>query len=181
MRRLLVGVGAGVCFAAAALILLLVGLPDRAVYSGTLTADGVRVAPEIGALAPPFQAQTLNGEFELAARRGTPVVVNFWATWCVPCAVEMPELQTIHEEGAAYIVGVNLAEPRGAVSAWADAYGITFDLAFDPSGEIASLYALRGQPSTYIIAPDGIIQHIYFGATNAASLRDSLRPFNRSS
>jgi thiol-disulfide isomerase/thioredoxin len=66
------------------------GLPQRATYSGAVLPSGEIAAPEIGAFAPPFRAPTLDGEITLEQLRGVPVVLNFWATWCVPCRVEMP-------------------------------------------------------------------------------------------
>ncbi|MBK8021329.1 MAG: TlpA family protein disulfide reductase [Chloroflexi bacterium] len=165
------------CWMAAAAVVLMTGLPERAAYSGVVTSGGVRSAPEIGALAPPFRTSSLNGEADSADWLGQPVVLNFWATWCVPCAVEMPELQQVHEAfETVRVIGVNLGESPAAVQNWAETYGLTFELAFDPDGSIARLYALRGQPSTFVIAPDGKIRHIYFGATDSATLSRDLLP-----
>jgi len=164
----------------AAAIMLWAGLPDRARYTGVLRADGLRVAPEVGALAPPFRASTLDGDFTLTTPPLQRIVLNFWATWCIPCAVEMPELQRLHEtDPEVRVVGVNLGESPEQVAAWAVAYKITFPLALDTDGQIARLYALRGQPTTTIIAPSGIIHAIFYGATDEASLRRSLAALDR--
>jgi len=116
---------------------------------------------------------------DLAELRGAPLVINFWATWCVPCRIEMPELQAIHEaHPEVRVLAVNLGEPRELIVDWVRHFGLTFDIALD-RGEIASLYRLRGQPSTYIVAPDGRITSIFYGATNRQTLEAALEPFLR--
>lgn len=132
-------------------------------------------------MAPPFTA--LNTEQEgisLLDLRGETVIINFWATWCIPCQVEMPELQHVfeqfHESQGLHVLGINLGEDLQTVVGWGQDMGLSFDLLLDPNGQIASLYQLRGQPMTYIINPDGIITHIFFGPTNAESIYAQL-PF----
>src|SRR5688572_5558022 len=93
----LLWLGAFASFAVALAVLIAAGLPQRAAYSGQILPNGQIVAPEIGATAPTFFAPTLNGSVDLAELRGAPVIINFWATWCVPCRVEMPELQALHQ------------------------------------------------------------------------------------
>jgi thiol-disulfide isomerase/thioredoxin len=176
--RLWLGAGALACFAAAFAVLLAAGLPSRASYSGQILPDGQAVAPEISAFAPPFRALTLDGEISLTTLRGAPVVVNFWATWCVPCRVEMPELQAFHEAYPAIpIVAVNLGESREQIVDWGTRLGLTFDLALDADGSIASLYRLRGQPSTYIVSPSGVITAIFYGPTTRQQLEAALAPY----
>jgi thiol-disulfide isomerase/thioredoxin len=176
--RLWLGAGALVCFAAAFVLLLVAGLPSRAAYTGQLAPDGQMVAPEIGALAPPFRAPTLDGSANLNALRGTPVVINFWATWCAPCRVEMPELQAFHEAHPAIpILALNLGESRELIVDWVARLGLTFDIALDADGSIASLYRLRGQPSTYIVSPGGVISAIFYGPTTRQSLESALAPY----
>lgn len=178
-RAIVLIIGVITSFFAAISIIIAAGLPARATYTGSFNADSNPVAPELNAYAPNFTAPHLNGElFELASLRGQPVIINFWATWCIPCAVEMPELQALQ---AAHpnirVIGVNLAEPPPLVAEWVQNGGYTFDIVFDAQGDIARLYALRGQPSTYIITPEGIISTIFFGATTQSALENALAPF----
>ncbi|MBI3361104.1 MAG: redoxin domain-containing protein, partial [Chloroflexi bacterium] len=73
-------------------------------------------APQVGYLAPDFTAKTLTGKtFTLREARGTPVVLNFWATWCPPCRAEIPHFESIWKErgGAVMFVGVNVGESPG--------------------------------------------------------------------
>ncbi|MEO8395104.1 MAG: TlpA disulfide reductase family protein, partial [Chloroflexota bacterium] len=112
-RRVLLWLGVVASFATAFALLFAAGLPNRAAYTGQILANGQVVAPEIGAFAPPIDAPTLDGTVDLAQLRGTPVIINFWATWCVPCRVEMPELQAYHQaHPAARVLAVNLGESR---------------------------------------------------------------------
>ena len=172
-------IGAVACFAIAAALLIAAGLPNRAAYTGEILANGQAIAPEIGAFAPPIHAQTLDGEMiDLAQLHGTPVIVNFWATWCVPCRVEMPELQAYHQaHPAARVLAVNLGESRRQIVDWVTQLGLTFDVVLDPDQSIATLYRLRGQPSTYVIAPDGVITSIFYGPTTRQSLEAALAAF----
>ena len=168
------------CFAAAFALVIAGGLPERARYSGEIRADGQIVAPEIGAFAPPFQVTTLEGTFDLQAQRDTPVIINFWATWCIPCRVEMPELQAFHEAHPSIrIIALNLGESRSAIVDWVRALGLTFDIGMDSDQSIAGLYRLRGQPSTYVVSPGGAITSIFYGPTTRQSLKAALEPFLR--
>jgi thiol-disulfide isomerase/thioredoxin len=176
--RFWLGIGALVLFTAAFALLLAAGLPSRAAYSGQILPDGQAVAPEIGALAPSWQAPTLAETVDLEALRGAPIVINFWATWCVPCRVEMPELQTFHDaHPTVSILAVNLGESREQIVDWVNRLGLTFDIALDANGSIASLYRLRGQPSTYVVSPSGVITAIFYGPTTRQTLEAALAPF----
>lgn len=177
LRRSGLILGAALCWSAALLLLVVVGLPERATYTGVVRPGERPIAPEIGAVAPPFSGVTVTGErVDLWALRGQQVIVNFWATWCEPCAVEMPELQALYAERstALRVVAVNLGEGAAQVRAWADRFGLTFDLLLDPDQRVAALYQLRGQPSTYVISAEGVITHIFYGPTTAAALRGVL-------
>jgi peroxiredoxin len=175
VQRITAGAGAFIALMLAAWLVVSAGLPQRADYTGqTITALG-RVAPEIGSLAPPFEAPTFGGDtINLMALRGQSVVINFWATWCVPCRTEMPELQSLHESTGVTVLAVNLAESDAAVQQWADEFELSLTLVPDRNRQIATAYQLRGQPSTYVVAPDGIITHIFYGATTEDTLHAAL-------
>lgn len=171
---------AALAFIGAAVIFVIAGLPERALYTGVLIEIGQVIAPEVGALAPPFAAATLNGRLNLGDLRGAPLILNFWATWCEPCLVEMPYLQSIYEQYRSRglrLVAVNLGEVRATVAAWVQQNRLTFDIAFDPNGAIATAYRLRGQPSTFVIAPTGDITHIFYGPVVGGQLEAAIAPF----
>lgn len=150
------------------------GLPEHADYSGYVI-DEVYVAPEIGGIAPPIEAETFSGDsVNLADLQGNSVVINFWATWCGPCAIEMPELQAFYEETGVPVLGINIAEPEQFIQGWVDEYHLTFDIVLDPDSTIYQQYRVIGQPTTYVLTPDGIISHIFYGSTTADALRTAI-------
>ncbi|MBK9123278.1 MAG: TlpA family protein disulfide reductase [Chloroflexi bacterium] len=166
---------AGIACAAASLVIVLTaGLPDLAKTDPLYVLDDGRiVAPVIGALAPPLRLHNLDGAVvDLAEYSDQVVVLNSWATWCVPCEVEMPALQALAERyaGRVTVLGVNAGEQRSAVTAWRDRFGLTFELVLDPDGTASRDYRLRGQPTTFIVAPGGRIEAIYFGPVDLAEL-----------
>jgi peroxiredoxin len=171
--------GAG-CLIGGLALLWLGGLPRMGDYVGYAIAAG-RVAPEPGAIAPPFALETLDGgQVALDDLRGSPVVVNFWATWCGPCRVEMPDLQRLHEALGPHglrVIGVNLDEPPETVTPWLDTLSITYTIALDRDGAVASTYRLRGQPQTVIVSPDGIVAHILYGAASYEALHSAVAPW----
>lgn len=169
-----------ISLAAAAFILINTGLPHRAAYSGQpLPGEGF-AAPELNAFALPFEQKTLNGSISLLEQRGNPVIINFWATWCEPCKIEMLELQTVYEanrQNGLKVLAINLGESEAVVRNWVNSLGLTFEVVLDPEQRIASLYRLRGQPSTYVVSPEGIITHIFYGPTTAESLQSAVMPY----
>jgi peroxiredoxin len=181
LRRMALLFGAIICLSTALVLVAQAGLPTRAEYTGILTADGQEIAPELNAFAPPFALQTINGStLNLNSLRGLPVLINFWATWCEPCKVEMPSLQAIYDtykDRGLRIVAVNLGEAPDTVRTWVQQMNLTFDVVLDPTAKIATLYQLRGQPSTYVVSPGGIISQIFFGPTTESALETALAPY----
>lgn len=180
ISRITLWLGALLCFAGALALLIAAGLPQRAPYSGQVLSDGQIIAPEIGAFAPDFSAPTLDGQVQLTKLHGQPAIVNFWATWCVPCRVEMPKLQAFHEAHPnVNVLAVNLGERRDLVVDWVRRLKLNFAIVLDADGSIAGEYRLRGQPSTYVISPDGVITSIFYGPTTRQVLESVLEPFLR--
>lgn len=136
------------------------------------------IAPEINAIAPPFERSDINGQIiSLSDLHGAPVIINFWATWCEPCRVEMPILQTLYEARKAEglrILAVNLGESENIIRDWQTAMGLTYDMLVDERQSAAALYRLRGQPSTYVVSPNGIITHIFYGPASESALTTAL-------
>ena len=175
IQRLILWAIAIISMVMAILLVWSAGLPNKSDYSRTFTENLGFVAPEVGETAPPFIADTIsNEEIQLTELQGETVIINFWATWCVPCAIEMPELQTLYEEKGIRILAINIAEPNQVISEWVEYYDLTFDILLDPQQDIYNQYRIIGQPTTFVLAPDGIITHIFYGATTAEALRTAI-------
>jgi thiol-disulfide isomerase/thioredoxin len=90
---------------------------------------------------------------------GQPLVMNFWASWCVPCTEEMPDFQQVHEslgEDVAFL-GVNVRDDEEAGRAMVERTGVTYDVARDTSGDLARELGITNLPVTVIVAPDGTV------------------------
>ena len=178
--RVVLTLSATVCLITGLIVIASAGLPLRAAYTGYVAPDARIVAPEIGAYAPPFELADTEGQpVRLDDLHGSPVVINFWATWCEPCRVEMPVLQRLfeqHQQDGLRILAINLGEPAVVVRAWMGDMDLSFDAALDARGEVSGLYRLRGQPSTYVVSPEGIITHIFYGPVSAETLENALAP-----
>jgi len=176
--RFLLLFGAFAALIAAFAIVITAGLPDRPEFTGQVIPGQLPIAPEINAIAPPFERFNLDGQpIRLSDLRGAPVIINFWATWCEPCRVEMPILQMLYEarkNDGLRILAINLGETPDAIRDWRDALGLTYDMLVDEHQSVAALYRLRGQPSTYIVSPNGIITHIFYGPASERALTTAL-------
>ena len=121
-----------------------------------------------GYLARDFVATDLDEvEVSLGSLRGRPVVINFWATWCTSCLVEMPVLEqqrVAHAEDNLVIVAINVGESTGKASGFIDSLELfDFVIAMDPDLTISDSYNVRGLPHSVFIDRDGIIQAEYRG------------------
>jgi len=99
--------------------------------------------------------------------RGKVVFLNFWATWCIPCRLEMPAMERLYREfkGQGFIVlAVNLQEGPEPVRAFVQELKLTFPVVLDPKGTATMAYAVRGLPATYLIDQDQIIVGRAIGA-----------------
>ena len=135
-------------------------------------------APSVGFVAPDFTLTNLAGEkVTLSQFRGRPVVVNFWATWCVPCRQEMPAFQrafsTYQDEGLV-ILALNLEETAPLVEPFVEEFGLTFEILYDNDGAINKTYQVTGLPRTVFIDRQGVIKHIQVGEVQEVVLQGLL-------
>lgn len=138
---------------------------------------GGKLAP--GKPAPEFELGTLDGQMlSLSQFRGSPVLLNFWATWCGPCRREMPYLQKVYErwQGVGLVLlAINIGESPPDVAEFMQAGRFTFPVLMDVSGEVATRYGIEGIPTTFFIDAEGIIQEVQVGAfPSAAEIEKSL-------
>ena len=121
--------------------------------------------PQVGDPAPSFEAELLSGDGDLALEdlRGKPVVINFWASWCVPCRDEAPMLS---EAAARYgqqvsFVGVDIRDARTSAIEFAERYDLDYPHVRDEDLAIYDEFGLTGQPETFFLDEDGVIlEHI---------------------
>lgn len=121
--------------------------------------DGVEVAPD-------FTLTDLEGNsVSLSDYSGTPVLVNFWATWCPPCRSELPLIQRYQDKyGDEFVVlAVDGGETAEDVQSFVDAQGYTMKFLLDPDFAVAELYQVRGFPTSLFIDANGAIQKVHIG------------------
>ncbi|MFQ5926052.1 MAG: peroxiredoxin family protein [Terriglobia bacterium] len=112
-------------------------------------------------LAPDFSFTWEGATRRLSELRGQVVVLNFWATWCPPCAEEMPSLERLHRKLHArgvVVLGVSVDKDEAAYEKFLRDFHITFPSYRDPSGQIALGYGTTMFPETYIIDREGRIE-----------------------
>ncbi|RDW17242.1 TlpA family protein disulfide reductase [Oceanobacillus chungangensis] len=136
------------------------------------------VGTEIGNVAPDFEIQTLDGEtVNLQHFRGKRVILNFWATWCPPCRVEMPDMQKLHENEDIIVLAVNLTDSEISqkdVKTFVNEFGLTFPIGLDKTGGISELYKINPIPTTIMIDSDGKIRFKFFGAMSYDTMTEEL-------
>ncbi len=127
------------------------------------TADSTAVAA--------FTADTLSDY------SGQVVILNFWATWCMPCVVEMPALAAIYQEyqgDGVVVLGVNVSDGSDAILAFVREHGLTFPVLRDPVQEAMKTYDIRVLPTTFFIDRQGQIQQRKLGAMSASFLKEQI-------
>jgi peroxiredoxin len=141
----------------------------RAVLLATLgLASGASVAALTPSnAAPDFTLRSMEGKnLRLGEQRGKVVMVNFWATWCSPCLIEMPHLNRLYEKyrNAGFVLfGVNVDEDARKAVALAQKMGLKFPVLADTDKRVSKQYDLTAMPSTVLIDRDGRLRHVHRG------------------
>ena len=139
---------------------------------------GREPAAQKGRAAPDFILPSLDTEtYRLSDLQGRPIIINLWATWCVPCRAEMPELVRTyneHKDAGLAVLAVDVKESDAEVQRFADEFGMTFPILMDRSGEVASAYRMTGLPQSYFIDRTGVIQEIAIGGMDRTILQQKL-------
>ena len=153
---------------------------------GALAIPVLTEAPRVGHVAPDFLLSTLDGrETRLSDYRGHVVFLNFWATWCGPCRIEMPAMEHLYREfrpkGFAILAVSTDVEGATVTRPYRDALGLSFTIAHDPRMEVGHLYGVRSLPVTFLVDRDGVITHKIFGSLDWGDpeARDSIRTLLR--
>lgn len=135
--------------------------------------------PLVGRTAPDFTLQTTDGQtVTLSELRGKPVILNFWASWCVPCREEFPLLVSAYQKYSGdglQIVGVIFKDGPQAAGDFAKSYGATWPLLVDPGNVVANKYNGTIVPVSYYIDRDGVIRTVSYGPPPSGFLDDQIK------
>ena len=132
-------------------------------------ASAAPPSPRQGFAAPDFTLEALDGsQLTLSELRGHPVMLNLWASWCLPCRVEMPAIERVyrrHREDGLVVVGLNVTaqDSEAAARAFVQEFELSFPIVLDRDGAASARYELMGLPSTYFIDREGVIREVIIG------------------
>ncbi len=147
------------------------GYPLAAV-AGATPGGGLLPA---GQPAPDFAMLLEDGRtLRLSDLQGQPVVINFWATWCGPCRMEMPDLVRAAQDENLVVLAVDVQEARPAVEEFAAEFQMTMPIVLDSEGKLRNLYGVPGLPTTYFVGADGAIASLVVGPLTPQVLADRL-------
>lgn len=131
-------------------------------------------SPIVGALARPIDLETLDGQrVALADMQGSPIVINFWASWCRPCRDEAPLLVAAdgrYRSQGLRVLGIVYEDTPDNARAFTRQYGQTYPGLLDPDGRTAIDYGVLGIPETFFVDRSGMVRSRQVGALTAAEL-----------
>jgi peroxiredoxin len=160
-----------------ALLSSLPNAPKPALESGLQSG-----MPQEGQPIPNFELPTLDGDrtVRLSELRGSPVVINFWATWCGPCKQEMPllvEQYNWNKGKGLHVLAIDtLANDNiDDMKAFAKKYNMNFDVLVDKTDAIAGGWEVMGLATTFFVKPDGTVAKVHVGQLTADQLKEYLK------
>jgi thiol-disulfide isomerase/thioredoxin len=156
-------------------------IPETAAGDATLATDFSSIPANVQFAAPGLTLRDLQGvSHSLSDYRGRIVLVNLWATWCPPCAAEMPNLQHFyeqHRQEGFVVVAVEDGDPNPQVAAFVNRYQLTFPIWVDPTYEATSrAFKTPSLPSSYVVDRGGTVRLMWLGAISPANLEKYLTP-----
>ena len=154
------------------------------IFLGLGMRDAKAPQPIQGSVAPDMQLKFFEGyewngqrEMMLSDLQGQVVVLNFWASWCVPCQEEARDLQAVSQEykdDGVVFVGIAWTDTEKNSHEFLEQYGVTYPNAPDLQLKGSDAYRITGIPETFIIGKDGIVRQFFASATTESNLRSML-------
>ena len=128
----------------------------------TPSSDPIVGHPATGFTLSALESANEKGVLSLSDFKGKPIVLNFWASWCVPCKEELPLLENTWKQMQAQgkdviFIGIDYQESSSAATNFLQQNGVTYPAALDASGSVASTYGIASLPDTFFINRDGIV------------------------
>ncbi|WP_372862221.1 TlpA family protein disulfide reductase [Spongiibacter sp.] len=125
---------------------------------------------ELGQLAPSFSLAPLQAEspaqLDSRAYRGQVIYVDFWASWCGPCRLSLPQLNTLYrdfsEKGFA-VIAVNVDAHRSEALKFLQRRPVDYPVVYDAKRELPALFGVKGMPTAFLLDRQGRVQHIHEG------------------
>ncbi len=137
-------------------------------------------SPLIGKPLPQFSLPGVGGpsaSLNNADFEGHVSILNVWATWCIPCRDEQPELVKLAQQNVVTIYGLNYKDDADSAVQWLQSQGNPYAKdGFDPKGEVALNFGVYGVPETFVVDSHGIIRHKYIGPLTASLISTQLIP-----
>ena len=146
---------------------------------GTLEgAENAATGISPGDRAPNFRMQLSDDQgLYLSDVIGRPVLINFWATWCGPCRLEMPEIVRLADTITdLLVIAINVQEEENTVAAFAQDFKMNMPVVLDVDAKIRDLYQVRGMPTSAFIDRNGNIAVYHEGVMSPSKLQDLLQP-----
>ena len=129
--------------------------------------------------APDFALSDLDGKkVSVSDYKGNPLIINFWATWCIPCIQEMPDLEKLYKErkkDGLELLMINAKESTEVVKKYIEEGGYSFRVLLDENGDVMRKYQVFGLPSTFFIDKKGVVQYYYMGQLRVGIIKTGLK------
>jgi cytochrome c biogenesis protein CcmG/thiol:disulfide interchange protein DsbE len=145
----------------------------------TYAVVSLPTGPRVGDVAPDFSLPATDGTtVRLSDLRGSPVLLNFWATWCSPCRKELPVLQAAYQPDTddLVVLGINMRESPDKVATFAADLDLELPLLLDQEGQVSDAYQVRGLPLSLFVDRDGLIVARHVGPLDQVTMDSYLAP-----
>ncbi len=167
-----------IIFAIAGLVLALAAAGFLITQGGKQNEAVSKAPQEKKELAPDFTLELMDGKkFNLNDYKGKPILINFFASWCLPCREEMPALEKIAHEykpKGVIFLGIAVDDTEKKMKEFIARYGVTFPVGLDKTAAIQKSFGIYGIPTTYFIDKQGVINYSHSGSVTEELLQHEL-------